>query len=173
MKKDYLELGQIVGTHGVRGEVRVNPWCDTPEFARQFKTVYYDNKGEMPVKVLACRPHGNVILMRLEGINSLDDAAAKRNRVLYIRRDEVKLPAGTWFVEELLGCAVLDADDPAKRYGTLTDVFPTGANDVWTVKDDAGKEYLLPAIRDVVKKTDIENGRVYITPLKGIFEDAD
>lgn len=173
MKKEYLELGQIVGTHGVRGEMRVNPWCDTPAFAKQFKTVYYDAKGEQPVKVLSCRPHGNVVLMRLEGVDTVDAAMAKRNRVLYIRRDDVKLPAGTWFVEELLGCTVADADDPEKIYGTLTDVFPTGANDVWTVKDETGREYLLPAIKDVVKRTDVENGRVFITPLKGIFDDAD
>ena len=68
MKKDYLELGQIVGTHGIKGEIRVNPWCDSPDFAKGFKTVYFDNKGTQAVKVTACRPHGNVILMKLENI---------------------------------------------------------------------------------------------------------
>lgn len=173
MIKEYLELGQIVGTHGVQGELRVNPWCDAPAFAKQFKTVYLDDAGLGSVAVRGCRPHGNVILMRLEGVNTLDEAAAMRNKVLYIRRADVTLPEGTWFISELLGCRVLDAADPAKQYGTLTDVFGTGANDVWTVTDAAGREYLLPAIKDVVKKTDVANNVVYITPLKGIFDDAD
>lgn len=173
MKKEFLELGQIVGTHGVRGEVRVNPWCDAPDFARQFKTLYYDAEGKQPVKVLSCRSHGNVALMRLAGVDTLDAAAAKRGQILYLKRSEVSLPEGTWFIEELIGCAALDADDPEKRYGTLTDVSKTGANDVWHITDETGREYLLPAIKDVVKRTDVENGAVYLTPLKGIFDDAD
>ncbi|MBQ4227429.1 MAG: 16S rRNA processing protein RimM, partial [Clostridia bacterium] len=76
MIKEYLELGQIVGTHGVQGELRVNPWCDAPAFAKQFKTVYLDEAGQRSVAVRGCRPHGNVILMRLEGVNTLDEAAA-------------------------------------------------------------------------------------------------
>ena len=91
MKKDYLELGQIVGTHGVRGEVRVNPWCDGPEFAKQFKTLYYDAAGTQPVKVLACRPHGNVVLMKLEGVETVEQANLLRSKVLYIARKDANL----------------------------------------------------------------------------------
>ncbi len=173
MIKEYLELGQIVSTHGIRGELRVNPWCDSPEFAKQFKTVYFDKKGEKSAKVTLCRPHGNIILMKLETVNSVDEAAALRNTVLYIKRADANLPEGTWFIEELIGCEVLDADDSDKKYGILTDVSSTGANDVWYVTDDNKNEYLLPAIKDVVIKVDVADNKAYIRPLKGIFDDAD
>ena len=173
MKKEYLELGQIVGTHGLRGEVRVNPWCDSPSFAEGFSTLYFDEYGASSVKVQACRPHGNVILMKLSGTDSVDDAASLRGKILYLKRADAALPDGTWFISELIGCRVFDADSPEKQYGTLTDVSQTGANDVWHITDEAGREYLIPAIRDVVIDTDVENDRVAIRPLRGIFDDAD
>ncbi len=173
MKKAYLELGQIVGTHGIKGELRVNPWCDSPDFAKAFRTVFFDEKGENAVRVEACRTHGNLILMKLQNVNTVDEAASLRNRVLYIRRDDASLPEGSWFISELLDCTVYDADCPEKIYGTLTDVIPTGANDVWQITAPDGKAYLIPAIRDVVIETDVDAGRILIRPLKGIFDDAD
>ena len=173
MIKDYLELGQIVGTHGIRGELRVNPWCDTPEFAKKFKTLYFDSKGTNSVKVVSCRPHGNVILLALEGIDSIDKAEKYKNRILYIKRSDAHLPDGVWFIEELIGCNVYDADDNSVCYGEISDVSETGANDVWYITDENGNEYLIPAIKDVVIKTDVKNNSVFIRPLKGIFDDAD
>lgn len=172
MLKEFLELGQIVGTHGVRGEMRLNPWCDSPEFAKKFKTVYFDKNGQTSVKVLSCRPHGNVALIVLEGTNSVEAAQKLRNKIIYIKRADARLPEGSWFIEELIGCTVYDADDRTKTYGTLSDVFETGANDVWAVSDGE-REYLLPAIKSVVIEADVENDAVFIRPLKGIFDDAD
>ena len=172
MIKPYLELGQIVGTHGVRGELRVNPWCDTPDFAKRFKTLYWDKNGEKPVTVLSCRPHGNIVLLRLEGVETMEAAQALKNRMLYLRREDAKLAPGVWFIEELIGCDALDADD-GRRYGTLTEVSQTGANDVWHITAEDGQEYLVPAIPDVVIDADVANNRVLLRPLKGIFDDAD
>ena len=173
MKKDYLELGQIVGTHGIKGEIRVNPWCDSPDFAKGFRTVYSDSKGTQPVKVTACRSHGNIILMKLENINSINDAEKLKNRMLYIKRDDANLPEGTWFIEELIGCEVFDADDGAKLYGRITDVSPTGANDVWHITDGNNNEYLIPSIKEVVIEVNVEENFVKIRPMKGIFDNAD
>lgn len=173
MIKQFLEIGQVVGTHGVRGEMRVNPWCDSPEFMKGFRRLYWDENGNKEVEVRACRPHGNVALLSLSGIDTLEQAAAMRGRVLYLRRADARLPKGHYFISELIGCDVLDADDPAMRYGTLSDVSKTGANDVWHVTNDAGQEFLLPAIPLVVIDTDVEHNRVSIRPLKGIFDDAD
>lgn len=172
MVKDYLELGKIVGTHGIRGELRVNPVCDTPEFAKRFKTLYFDKNGNNPVKVISSRPHGNIILMKLEGTESIEQAEKLRGKMLYLKREDAALSEGSWFIAELIGCEVLDADD-GKKYGTLTDVSETGANDVWYITDDKGEEYLIPAIKDVVINVDVVNNTVYIRPLKGIFDDAD
>lgn len=173
MQKQYLELAQIVSTHGVRGELRVNPWCDSPEFACKFKIVYFDDKGEKPIKVISARPHGNIVLMKLEGVETVEQAAALRNKVIYMNRADAKLPEGSWFIADLIGCAAHDADNEAKIWGTVTDVSQTGANDVWHITAANGKEYLLPVIDPVVIKTDVENGKVFIRPLKGIFDNED
>ena len=146
MIKEYLDIGQIVGTHGVRGEMRVNPRCDGPEFIKQFKTLYFDKKGEKPVKVVSSRVHGNLALVKLEGVDTVEAATALRNKVLYMKRSDAKIPAGSYFIAELTDCKVIDADDEEKCYGILSDVSETGANDVWHIKADDGKEYLIPAI---------------------------
>lgn len=170
MIKDFLAVGQIVGTHGVRGEMRVNPWADSPEFLKQFKTLYYDCEGKQSVKVISARPHGNIVLMKLEGVESVEAASALRNKRLYMKRADAKLDEGVYFIEELIGCEVFDADCAEKCYGKISDVSETGANDVWHIDKD-GKEYLIPAIPDVVIDTDVEKNRVLIRPMKGIFDD--
>ncbi len=173
MRREYLEVGKIVSTHGIKGEVRVDPWCDGPAFLRQFKTLYYDKAGTKPVAVTACRPHGNIAILKLAGVDTVEAAAALRGRVLFMARKDAHLPENRFFIQDLIGCRVLDADAPDRQYGVLTDVSTTGANDVWHVTDESGKEYLLPAIPPVVIDTDIDNERILIRPLKGIFDDAD
>ena len=170
MLKQYLEIGQIVSTHGVKGEIRVNPWCDTPEFMKKFKTLYFDKNGEKAVKVLSCRPHGNVVILQIEGINSVEEAQKLRNKVLFMSRKDAKLGKDDWFIQDLIGCTVYDADDNSKIYGKLTDVAQTGANDIWYIENN-NKEYIIPAIKDVVINVDVENESVYIRPLRGIFDE--
>lgn len=172
MTKEYLELGQIVSTHGIRGEIRFNPWCDSPDFVKKFKTLYYDNKGEKSVKVLSCRPHGNIAILLLEGIDDVDKARAMRNTVLYIKRSDAHLPEGSWFVQELFGCKVID-NNTGDELGVISDVSETGANDVWHVTTPNGREVLIPAIKDVVLNTDVSESIIKINPIKGLFDDED
>lgn len=173
MIKEYLDIGQIVGTHGVRGEMRVNPRCDGPEFIKQFKTLYFDKKGEKPVKVVSSRVHGNLALLKLEGVDTVEGATALRNKILYMKRSDAKISEGSYFIAELVDCKVIDADNEEKCYGILSDVSETGANDVWHIKSDDGKEYLIPAIPPVVIDVNVETGLIRIRPLKGIFDDED
>ncbi len=172
MIKEYLEIGEIVGTHSVHGEIRVNPWCDSPAFIKKFKTLYFDEKGLKAVKVKSAREHGNVALLKLEGIETVEDAQKLRGKILWMKRSDAKLPKGSWFIAELLGCQVLDADDETVDYGVITDVSETGANDVWQITKD-GKDYLIPVIPDVVVETDVAENKVLIRPLKGIFDNED
>lgn len=169
MIKEYLEIGKITGTHGVRGEMRVQPWCDGPEFMKKFKTLYLDPRGEKALSV-SSRPHGAMVIMKAQDIDTVEKAAAMRGRILYMKRSDAKLPEGHWFIQELIGCRVVDADDDSICYGELSDVSETGANDVWHITRD-GKEYLIPAIPSVVIKTDVEAEKISIRPLKGIFDD--
>ena len=170
MKKDFLETGEIVGTHGVRGEMRVNPWCDSPAFLKKFKKLYLDEKGEKSLDIKSAREHGNVALITAEGIDTVEKAQAMRGKVLYIKRDDARIPKGNYFIAELIDCTVYDADDESVVYGIITDVSMTGANDVWHIEKD-GKEYLIPAIKDVVIDVDVEEGVIKIRPMKGIFDD--
>ena len=170
MLKQYLETGKIVGTHGVHGELRVEPWCDTPAFLCKFRTLYWKN-GES-VRVLSARVHKNLVLLTLEGVDTVDKADVLRGRVLYLDRADTSLPKDVFFIQDLVGLAVSDADT-GRLYGTLTDVFATGANDVYEITAPDGKTYLIPAIRDVVIETDLADGSMRIRPIRGIFDDED
>ena len=171
MIKKYLEIGQIVSTHGIRGEVRINPWCNGPEFVKKFKTLYKDAEGKESFKVVSCRPHKNVAIAKLEGIDTVEMAEKLKNTVLFMKREDAHLPQGEWFISELLGCKVIDFEDENICYGEITDVAETGANDVWYVKTPLGEEVLIPAIPDVVKKCDVEAEKVYIHALRGLFSE--
>lgn len=169
MIKDYLEIGKITSTHGIRGEMRFQPWCDSPEFLTKFKTLYFDKKGEKAVKIKA-RPNGEMAILKIEGIETVEEAAKLRDKVLYMKRADARLPEGQYFIQELIDCKVYDADDESICYGVLSDVSQTGANDVWHIEND-GKEYLIPAIPPVVISTDVVEGIIKIRPLRGIFDD--
>ena len=168
--KQFLEAGKIVGTHGIRGEMRVEVWCDSPEFFCQLNTVYL-NEGKTPIKVKS-RPHKNIALVKAQGVESIDDAEKLRGKILYMNRNDVSLDDGEYFIQDLMGLEVYDVDSGV-LYGKITDVFPTGANDVYQITDDNKKDYLIPVIDDVVISIEPENGKVLIKPLKGIFDDED
>ena len=167
---EYLEIGEVVGTHGVRGELRGNPWSDTPEFLKKFKNFYFDEDCTEKIKATSVRPHGNVVLIKFDGIEDMDEALKLKGKILYVDRKDIKLNDG-YFIADLIDCTVYDADNN-KVYGILTDVSRTGANDVWHITKD-GKEYLIPAIKDVVESVDVDTGIIKIRPLRGIFEDED
>ena len=169
MKIQFLEVGKIVGTHGIAGEMRVQPWCDSPKFLTKFKTLYKDKNGQSSLNVRSARVHKNVVLLKVEGVDSIESAERMRNQVLYISRDDANIPNGEWFVQELINCSVFDADD-GSLLGVLSDISQTGANDVWHVEKD-GKEYLVPAIKDVVVSVDIDAEKIVIRPIKGIFDE--
>ncbi len=171
MLKKYLEVGQIVSTHGVKGEVRINPWCDSPEFLKKLKTLYFDENGKRKVKVISSRIHGNIVLATLEGVENVEEASKLRNKVVYMNRDDAHIDKNKFFIQDLIGCKVYDVDD-SHLYGTISDVSQTGANDVWHILSGE-KEYLIPAIPDVIIDTDVENEKVIIRALRGIFDDED
>ena len=171
MSKEYLEAGKIVGTHGVRGEMRLKPWSDDASFLKGFQTVYTDAAGKQALNLLGARAHGNVTLVRIEGIESIEQAEKMRGKTLYIQKKDAHLPAGSYFIDDIIGLTVLD-EQSGETLGTVTDVEQYPANDVWTVQNGE-KQYLIPHIPPVVKKVDIAGGKVYIFKMKGLFEDED
>ena len=167
-QKPYLEAGQIVGTHGVRGEVRVQPWCDSPEQFAAFKKLYWDNAGKQSVKLKA-RPHKNIALALLEGVDTVEKAQVLRGKMLYVDRKDLKLPKGHYLVQDLIGLTIVDADT-GETYGTLTDVSQTGANAVYHMMTDKG-EVLIPAIPDVIIEINLKKDILRLRPMKGLLDD--
>jgi len=168
MKKQFLEIGQIVNTHGLKGEVKVMPWCDSPEFMCAFKKLYLKN-GDT-VDVINARVQKNMVIMKIKGVDHIEQADVLRNTVLYMDRNDIQLDDDVFFWQDILNCTVIDADT-GKEYGKITDIIETGANDVYQITDKDGKNYLIPVIDDVVVSTDTDSEVVTIRPLKGIFDD--
>ena len=155
MSDNFLEAGKIVNVHGLRGEVKIMPWCDGPDFLCEFDYLYLDKNGNRELEVEKARVFKNMVIAKFRDVDTVEDAEKLREKVLYISRDDVELDEDTYFIKDLIGIRVID-DETEKEYGVIKDVFQTGANDVYTVRNNE-KEYLVPAIADVIISTDIIN----------------
>ena len=164
---ELLECGKIVSTHGVRGEIKINPWCDGPDFLCEFEELYL--KDGRVLELERARVHKNCVIAKVAGIDSIESAMPYINTVVYLNKEDVELPDGTYFIADLIGLSVVDYDT-GRIYGKITDVMQTGANDVYTVTSEEG-DTLIPAISDVVMETDLEAGELRIRPLEGLFSD--
>lgn len=167
MKKEFLEAGKIVTTHGIRGEVKIMPYTDIPDILCEFDRLFIGkNKDEIFIE--RSRVFKNTVIAKIEGIDTPEQAEKLRNKMLYMHRDDLELDDDTYFIQDLIGMEVKDADS-GELYGKIDDVMQTGANDVYVIKDGE-KEYLVPAIADVVISTDIDNNIMTIRPLDGLFD---
>ncbi len=169
MKQQFLEAGQIVRTHGVRGELVLEPWADSPEFLAGIKQLYFDG-GKTDAGLLASRVHKGRLLITLRGVTTVEQGDALRGKVLYLNRDDVKLEEGQVFLQDLIGLKAVDGNT-GKEYGQLREVLPTGANDVYRIVDGAGKEYLFPAVKHMIKRISVEEGVIELLPIPGIFDE--
>ena len=169
MKEKFIECGKIVSTHGIKGMIRVNPWSDTPEFLNDYKRLFV-GKDKIEYKITSSAAHKNITLIKLKNIDTIEQAQPLIGSVVYINREDSNLEDGRYFISDLIGCQVFDFETNTEL-GFLSDVTAlAGANDVWTVKQGEN-EYLVPVIDEVVKEIDVDNNRIIIKPLKGIFDD--
>ncbi len=164
----YLETGKIVSIHSLKGEVKIQPWCDSPEYLCTFKRLY-SKSGDRVYEIERIRPQGNMVIAKLKGIDTPEQAQALRGRILYIDRDDADLPEGSYFVADLIGLEV--RDESGRSYGVISDVLQTGANDVYEIKSNDGKLYYIPAIPSVILSTDIQDGIMVIYPMEGLFDE--
>lgn len=169
MLKEFIEVGKIVGTHGVRGALRVQPWCDSADFLVGFNYLYLTPNGDVSFKCTRCAAQKNIILLWLDGIDTVEKASELRGKVVYVSRKDIKLDKGKYLVQDIIGCKAIDTTSGCE-YGVVSDVFNTGANDIWEIKCGE-KEYLIPVIDGVLDSVDIDGKTVYITPMKGIFDE--
>ena len=161
MKQQYLEAGQIVNTHGIRGEVRILPWTDTPDFLRKFKTLYVDGKA---MQVLSASVHKQQVIVRFEGIDDINAAMPLKGKTVYIDRADAKLPRGRFFIQDILGAEVVT--ESGESIGKLTDVLDLPGGAVYEVKGET--EHLTPAVPEFVRKVDVEAGVITVHLIEGM-----
>ena len=151
---EYIEIGQIVNTNGLKGVVKVNPFTDDISKFEDLKYVYIQLKNELKkVKIEQVRYNKNQVLLKLEGIDSIEEAEKYRNFYLKTEKESQEdLGEDTYYIVDL-----------------IEDVFPTGSNDVYVVKDNLGKQILIPAIADVVKEVDLKNKKMIINLIPGLI----
>lgn len=169
--KPYLEAGEFTTTHGIAGELRLYPWCDEPAFLCGFSTFYLDEAGRRPLAALSVRPHKNICIVKLRGVDSVEAARPFIGKTVYIARADAHLPAGTHFVQDLLGASVRDADT-GELYGTIETITHPGRHDVYEIEQPGGEISLFPAVEPFLVQTDTENGLVLVRPIPGMFGES-
>ena len=164
-----LEVGQIVNTFGIKGEVKVIPFTDDIKRFDELKNVYVKTKKESKqYKVENVKYHKNMVLIKLEGINNVESAETLRNAFLEIdRKDAIPLEKGTYFIADLIGLEVYTEE--GKLLGKVDDIYNTGSNDIYVVKDELGKQILLPGIKEVIKEVLLEQEKIIVHLIPGLI----
>lgn len=168
--KDYFEIGQIVNTYGIKGFVKVNPFTDDITRFEKLKTVYIDIKGKLKeFTIEEVKYSKNMVLLKFKEIPDINEAERYRNYYIKIGRDKArKLPKDTYYIADLIGLEVYN-ENSNELLGKVDDIFSTGSNDVYVVKDELGKQILLPGTKEVIKEVDLENGKIFVNLIKGLI----
>lgn len=167
--QEYLEIGQIVNTFGVKGMVKVNPFTDDITRFDKLKKVYICKKASMEeVEIEEVKYHKNMVLLKIKDINDMNQAEKCKGLYLKIhRKDAIKLPKDTYFIADLLGLEVYT--DEGVLLGKVDDIYNTGSNDIYVVKDDLGKQILLPGTKEVLKEISLEKEKIVVHLIKGLI----
>lgn len=170
--ENWFNVGKIVNTHGINGEVRVISRTDFVE--ERYKKgnslfLFLPNASKaLELKVKAHRTHKNFDLLTFEGYENINQVEAFKDGILKVPETQLKkLPKDEFYFYEIIGCAVIT--DDGEEIGKITEILTPGANDVWVVKGKGGKEQLIPYIEDVVKEINIQEKKIIITPLEGLL----
>ena len=167
---DFLEVGKIINTHGLRCEVKIVTWTDSPEVFEELKFVVAKMRGvETRLDIKNIKYQKNNIIVAFSQLTSIEDAEKLKNAVLLVPRDELgELPEGVYYIADLIGCEVFDSTG---KIGDLVDVFGTGSNDVYDIKREGKKNLLVPIIDGVLQSVDIDNKKITIEIPKGLEDE--
>lgn len=161
---EFIEIGQIVNTHGIKGEVKLNPWTDDINDLLDLD-VFYEKDGK-PLEVQNSRIHKNVLIIKFRDISTMNDAEKMKGKTLYT--EKMPLPEGRYYIKDLIG---LDVIENGEKLGVLTDVFNTGANDIYEVKTPDGKRIYLPVIEGVIGDVNLDAKTMEVTIPDGLLDD--
>ncbi|WP_024834622.1 ribosome maturation factor RimM [Ruminiclostridium josui] len=167
---EYLIVGQLINTHGVKGELKVMPQTDDPQRFRKLKWVYIDKNGSLEkYNISGVKFFKQFVIIKFEGIDRIEEAEKLKGFYIKVdRANAVKLPKNSFFITDILGLEVYDENN--QLLGELKDVIQTGSNDVYVVRDSASKEILIPALKSVVKEISIEEGKISVILPKGLLD---
>lgn len=163
MKNEFLDAGQIVSTHGIRGEIKILPWADGPDFLLDFDTVYIDGKA---YRVAAARVQKTCVLMKLDGVDDVEHAALLREKTVQIRHGDAKLAEGAVFVADLIGLPVY-ADE--EKIGEVADILTYPGSDVYVIRGE--HEYMIPAVPAFILERNLDKGYVRVKLIEGMRTD--
>ena len=163
-----LEIGKIVNTFGIKGMIKVKPFSDDITKFEQLKKIYIKNQKEKKEYIIEeVKYHKNMVMLKLQGINNIEEAEKLRNSYITVSRKDVKpLQEGEYYIVDLLGLDVFTDED--EHLGILDDIFNTGSNDIYVVKDGQGKQILLPAIAEVIKEINIDSKKIIVHLIEGL-----
>ena len=167
-KSQYLECGKIVNTHGVKGGLKLESWCDTPQDLASLKKVYLKNGAEYKMhKVKKASIFKQFVLFELEGINNIDIAMTLKGRVVFADRDDISIDEDAFFIADIIGLDVIDLES-GEKIGTLSDVLNLGASDLYEINTKNGKK-LIPAVPEFIKEIDLEKG-IFVSLIEGMLD---
>ena len=164
----YLELGQIVNVKGLKGEVKVNSFSESNERFEEVSEVILKLKGKQEVyKIEKVGYHKSQVIIKFKNVNTVEEAEKLRNAIILIDRDVLgELPEGVYYIADLIGLDVYTEEN--EHLGKVDDIYNTGSNDIYVVKDELGKQKLLPGIDEVIKKVDLENKKIIVNLIEGL-----
>jgi 16S rRNA processing protein RimM len=165
----YLQIGKIVNTHGIKGELKIIPLTDNVERYDFLEWVYVQSKGTYrKYYIESIRYHKGVVITKFKGVNDMDTALSLKNLFILVdRKNAIPLNQDSYFICDLVGCTVFEKSN--NRLGVLADVIKTGSNDVYVVKNDSGKEILIPALKSVVTDISLTEHRITVELPEGIL----
>lgn len=167
-KTKYLECGRIINTHGVRGGLKLESWCDSPEDLADLKKVYLEmNGGYEQHNVRRASVFKQFVIMEIEGVNDIDAASALKGRMLYADRDDISVSDGAYFIADIIGLPIID-EATGEKLGTLSEVINLGASDIYVIKTENG-EGMIPAVPEFIKRVDTESG-IYVSLIEGMLD---
>ena len=171
---DYIEVGKVTSTRGLRGEVNVQSWCNTPRDLCKFNELFLDSLGHKALTVEKCRASGGFsVILKLNNINNVEEAKNLINKVLYANKTKIELEEGEILIADLIGLKVVDYDNTERVYGEVVDVIKGGNKaDLYEIMMSNGKKVLVPSVGEIIKSKDITRGVIKIKPIDGLLECA-
>ena len=160
-KQQYIEAGRIVNTHGVAGEVKIEVWLDSPQFMKKCGRIFVDGA---PLKIISAREHKGFLLAHLEGVDDVNAAMRLKGREVRIDRGDAKLPRGAYFLQDIIGAAVVD--EAGGAVGTLAEIMETPASRIYIVRRE--REHMIPAVPEFIRSVDAERGVITVHLIEGM-----